>query len=138
LLQLVIFELFNEPFPGGGSAKTQDWETWRNGSSTWAGQAQLVRAVRSTGARNVILMGGMAWSNDLSHWLEYAPLELDPLGQSGAVWHSYANNACSHQSCWERTIVPVAQRVPVVVTEMGHGISWAQGELRSDEIGRQE
>ena len=84
-----------------------------------------------------VSLGGMAWSNDLSHWLEFAPFELDPVGQSGAVWHSYANNACSHQSCWEQTIVPVAQRVPVVVTEMGHGISWAQGELRSDDIGRQ-
>ena len=69
----------------------------------------------------------MAWSNDLSRWLEYAPYELDPLRQSGAVWHSYANNACNSHSCWERTIKTVAARVPVVVTEMGHGISWAVG-----------
>ena len=46
--------------------------------------------------------------------------------QTGAVWHSYANNACNHQSCWDKTIKTVADRVPVVVTEMGHGIAWAQ------------
>jgi hypothetical protein len=53
-------------------------------------------------------MGGMAWSNDLSKWLEYAPYELDALHQTGAVWHSYANNACNHQSCWDKTIKTVA------------------------------
>lgn len=42
------------------------------------------------------------------------------------MWHSYANNACNHQSCWDKTIKTVADRVPVVVTEMGHGIAWAQ------------
>ena len=131
---LVLFELFNEPFPGGGSASTKDWQCWATGSCSGtdvkfqaAGQQELVKAVRSTGATNVILMGGMAWSNDLTHWLDFAPLAADPLQQSAAVWHSYANNACSHKDCWEKTIAKVAAQVPVVVTEMGHGIQWAVG-----------
>jgi len=57
----------------------------------------------------------------------YAPVAADPLLQSGAVWHSYAGNACNQLACWERTIKPVAARVPVVVTECGHGIQWAEG-----------
>ena len=74
---LVIFELFNEPFLGGSQAKANDWVCWRNGTHCSgvgyqpAGQAEIVKAVRATGATNVILMGGMAWSNDLSHWLQY-------------------------------------------------------------------
>ena len=57
----------------------------------------------------------------------YAAADVDPLRQSAAVWHAYAGNACNRQSCWEKTILPVALRVPVVVTECGHGIQWAQG-----------
>lgn len=105
---LVMFELFNEPFPGHGNAKSKDWRCWSDGTQCSglkfqpAGQAELLHAVRATGATNVVLMGGMAWSNDLSHWLDYAPYGQDPVRQSAAVWHSYANNACNRQSCWVR------------------------------------
>lgn len=75
-------------------------------------------------------MGGLAWSNDLSKWLQYAPYLKDPLKQSAATWHCYANNACNRQSCWDKTIKTVARVVPVVVTEMGHGVQWAQGSVQ--------
>ena len=64
---------------------------------------------------------------DLSKWLQYAPLDADPFRQSAAVWHSYANNACNNQGCWDKTVAAVAKQVPVAVTECGHGVSWAQG-----------
>ena len=89
--------------------------------------AELIVAVRSTGATNVILLGGMAWSNDLSLWLEFAPRNYDPLNNTGAVWHAYDFNSCHTQSCWESTIAPVAAQVPVVVTESGFDPAWAVG-----------
>ena len=54
---LVIFELFNEPFPGKGSAKDDDWRCWSNGTCTGcsdinfpvAGMARLIQSVRATG-----------------------------------------------------------------------------------------
>ena len=100
---LVMFELFNEPFPGHGNAKSKDWRCWSDGTQCSglkfqpAGQAELLHAVRATGATNVVLMGGMAWSNDLSKWLEYAPFAVDRLHQTGAVWH-----ACTAHSSKER------------------------------------
>ena len=39
-------------------------------------------------------------------------------------------NACHDESCWSRTISPVAAKVPVVVTECGFSIPWAQGLWR--------
>ena len=36
-------------------------------------------------------------------------------------------NACHDEACWSRTISPVAAKVPVVVTECGFSIPWAQG-----------
>lgn len=131
--RMVLFELFNEPFLGYSNVKDDDWICWANGTRCSglayqpAGQAEIIKAIRGTGASNVILMGGMTWSNDLSRWLEYAPVAADPLRQCGAVWHSYANNACNQVACWERTVKPVADVVPVVVTECGHGIDWASG-----------
>jgi endoglucanase len=133
---LVLFELFNEPFAGTASAQTADWSCWRNGGSCpgvsdvpyqAAGMESLIKSVRSTGATNVILLGGMAWSNDLSQWNRWAPLDADPLQQTGAVWHAYDFNSCHDQHCWEQTISPVAARVPVVVTECGFDISWTEG-----------
>lgn len=132
---LVIFELFNEPFAGKGNAGPADWACWRNGSCSGApdinfevaGMEQLIKAVRATGATNIILLGGMAWSNDLSMWLQYAPVEADILNNTGAVWHAYDFNACHDQSCWERTISPVKAKVPVVVTESGFDVTWSTG-----------
>ena len=133
---LVLYELFNEPYVGNSQANDQDWRCWSNGTSCTglnyqpAGQRELMERVRATGATNVVLMGGLAWSNDLSKWLQFAPLDADPLNQSAAVWHSYANNACNQQTCWEKTVASVAKHVPVVVTEMGHGVTWSQGLMR--------
>jgi hypothetical protein len=130
---LVLFELFNEPFLGNSRPSDDDWRCWSNATNCKglsfqpAGQRELLQAIRATGAKNVVLMGGMTWSNDLSKWLQYAPLDADPLRQIAAVWHSYANNACNNEACWNKTVASVAKEVPVVVTECGHGVSWAQG-----------
>ena len=124
---LVIFELFNEPFPGKGSAKDDDWRCWANGTCTGcsdinfpvADMARLIQSVRATGATNVILLGGMAWSNDLSKWLEYAPFAVDRLHQTGAVWHACTRTNESFCTCqpvaesarwWQMTSMPATTR----------------------------
>lgn len=111
----VLFELYNEP--NGVS-----WACWRNGCTTpagWqaAGMQQLVNVVRGTGATNVILLDGLAWANDLSGWLAYEP--TDPDHSLVAAWHSYNFNACITTACWDATVAPVAQHVPVMTTEFG-------------------
>jgi hypothetical protein len=110
----VIFELYNEPHD-------IDWNCWRDGGNCAgfqaAGMQQMVDAVRSTGATNIVLMGGLAWSNDLSQWLTHKP--QDPLNNIGATWHVYNFNTCNNTSCWDTTAGPVAAQVPIIVTEMG-------------------
>jgi len=120
----VIFDLFNEPFPErAAGSETAGWQCWLRGGSCAgigyqvAGMQALVDAVRSTGARNVILAGGLAWSNDLSQWLAYEP--ADPDRNLAASWHSYNFNACSTVACWTRQIEPVITQVPVVAGEIG-------------------
>jgi hypothetical protein len=146
----VMFELFNEPYlnqswmPNG----TDFWAAWRDGGtehryrdgiqrgddsklpqSTWrtAGMQALIDAVRATGATNVVLIGGLGWSADLSGWLKYQP--KDPLQQMAAVWHAYpcsGNPWCDKpptkplygDDSWG-PVAAIAEQLPVVITELG-------------------
>ncbi|WP_328874908.1 cellulase family glycosylhydrolase [Streptomyces sp. NBC_00287] len=120
----VVFDLFNEPYPDRATTTTtQAWQCWRDGGTCpgigyeVAGMQDLIDAVRSTGAENVILAGGLAYSNDLSQWLTYRP--TDPTGNLAAAWHVYNFNSCVNESCWNSTLAPVAAQVPLVAGEIG-------------------
>ncbi|HEX6522677.1 MAG TPA: cellulase family glycosylhydrolase [Streptosporangiaceae bacterium] len=122
----VIFDLFNEPYPEQASNgnETEGWQCWLHGGSACpgipyraAGMQTLVDTVRSAGAGNVIMLGGLAWANDLTGWLSYEP--ADPDHNLAASWHSYNFNACSTQACWNHQIAPVIAKVPVVAGEIG-------------------
>ncbi|WP_458246478.1 cellulase family glycosylhydrolase [Streptomyces sp. MAI_2237] len=120
----VAFDLFNEPYPDRAtSTTTQAWQCWRDGGTCpgigyqVAGMQDLIDAVRATGARNVVLAGGLAYSNDLSQWLTYRP--SDPAGNLVAAYHGYNFNSCASESCWNSTLAPVAAQVPLVAGEIG-------------------
>ncbi|MFC9627968.1 cellulase family glycosylhydrolase [Streptomyces mirabilis] len=122
--QAVAFDLFNEPYPDRATSTTaQAWGCWKDGGSCpgigyeVAGMQDLVDAVRGTGARNLILAGGLAYSNDLSQWLTYKP--SDPTGNLVAAFHTYNFNTCASESCWNSTLAPVAAQVPLVAGEIG-------------------
>jgi len=113
----VLFDLYNEPHD-------LSWECWRDGCPTpvgprAAGMQPLVDAVRSTGSRQPLLLGGLNWSNDLSGWLRWRP--RDPARQLVASVHVYKPQACGEEACWNATIAPVAKQVPVVSGEIGQG-----------------
>ncbi|HEX7499760.1 MAG TPA: glycoside hydrolase family 5 protein [Polyangia bacterium] len=59
----VLFELYNEPHD-------VSWDVWLNGGDaggfTAVGMQQLYDAVRSTGANNIVIAGGLDWAYDLS------------------------------------------------------------------------
>ena len=119
----VIFELFNEPFPDANQDTVAAWTCWRDGgvcpglAYTVAGMQELVTAVRGTGATNIILLGGVEYSNSLTGWLAHKP--NDPLGNLAAAWHVYNFNMCADVSCYNSNTGPVLAAVPVVTTEIG-------------------
>ncbi len=129
----IILEPYNEPFPGDPADLTKPnrdtdgaWQCWRDGCQCqgWgeapyqaAGMQALVDAKRETGARNLILLGGVQYSNALSQWLTYKP--SDPLDNLGAAWHVYSYNMCIDPTCWEAAPAAVAAEVPLVSTELG-------------------
>jgi endoglucanase len=137
----VVFDLFNEPFPdfANGFNATAAWTCFRDGGSCQgisyqvAGFQSLVNSVRSAGATNVILIGGLSFSNDLGMWLQFRP--TDPRNNVAAFAHIYNFNACVTTSCWDQKLAPVAAQVPLTLSEIGendcaHGfvdglMSWA-------------
>jgi len=119
----VIFDLFNEPYPDSNSDSTAGWTCWRDGGTcagvTYqvAGFQSLVTTVRNTGATNIIMIGGLEYSNAMSQWLTYKP--TDPTGNLAASWHSYNFNVCVTTTCWNSILLPVIQSVPFIAGEIG-------------------
>jgi hypothetical protein len=122
----VIFDLFNEPYPDAAnnfSNATAAWTCLRDGGTCTgityqvAGMQTLVNTVRATGATNVIMTGGLTWTNDLTQWLTFKP--TDPTGNLMASWHSYNFNGCVTTACWTSQIGAVAAQVPVQAGEIG-------------------
>lgn len=125
----LLFDLFNEPFPDrAGTASGNAWECWLHGcempsgygvAAPWraAGMQSLVDAVRSAGATQPLMLGGVDYANDLTGWLAHRP--NDPLQQLVASFHVYNYNRCRTPGCWSSEVAPVAARAPVVTGEVG-------------------
>ena len=108
----VIFELYNEPHDISNAVVS-------GGGGGWAGYQQMLDAVRATGATNVVLMGGTAWSNDESWWTSNRP--VDALNQIAAAHHDY-NQGLTYDIGTNPTAATAmlnAPGVPVVITETG-------------------
>ena len=131
----IMFDAFNEPYSryyDDGPNILLDWACWRDGGCsapqqndetgpydgrTFAvtGMRTLVAAIRATGARQPILLGGLDYANDLRGWLAARPAD----GQLIASFHNYRSQRCSTVACWNAEIAPVAARVPVITGEFG-------------------
>jgi hypothetical protein len=82
-----------------------------------AGMQQAVNVMRHAGYRGPIAIPGLDYADDLSKWLSHRP--RDPLHQLVAEAHVYGNNTCASTACLDRTMAPVATRVPLVLGETG-------------------
>lgn len=130
----VLFDLMNEPHG-------ITWEVWRNGGFVGTkggtdesafltdeekkknqgfesvGMQALVDAVRSTGAKNIVIAGGLAWCNDLTGIAEGYALD-DPTGNGIMYsWHTY-----HWHTDWEKRVLPAAAKYPIFLGEVGADI----------------
>jgi mannobiose 2-epimerase len=133
----VIFDLYNEPH-------RVSWDIWRSGgtvteknqrtgaSKTYeaVGMQTLLDAVRDTGAKNVVLAGGLDWAYDLSGVLAGHALS-DPTGH-GVI---YANHAYPFKGDtverWVAKMEAATKKVAITVSEFGsdsRGGAGLQGE----------
>ena len=126
----VIFDLFNESYPDDNRDTTAAWLCLRdgtNGSGTCphvgyaaAGMQELLNAVRATGATNLVMVAGVAYTGVLSRWIEYRPTDtLNPPNIAASVHIYPGGSQCSDQACWDTQLTPIANNYPLIVGEMG-------------------
>jgi endoglucanase len=119
----VLFDLYNEP-------RAVSWSVWRDGGLVKensptptpeyqaAGLQTLLNAVRSTGARNVVIAGGLDWAYDLSGILD--GMELHDTSGDGVIYanHTYIWKGDTPEQ-WRAKMEKVAARFPLIVSEFG-------------------
>jgi len=117
----VLFDLFNEP--GGVS-----WDVWKNGGDVtdkpkgggdpvvnhFVGMQALLDAVRSTGAKNIVLAGGLASAYDLQGLAQ--GFTLEEKGGNGIVYSVHFYNW--HKN-WQKHFLFLAEQYPLFVGETG-------------------
>ncbi|MDF3056183.1 MAG: celA [Rariglobus sp.] len=117
----VLFDLFNEPtgitwdlWQKGGVREVKDKKTQEVTQVEVVGMQALIDAVRSTGARNIVIAGGVGYAYDLSGVLEgYALADHDG---NGLV---YATHFYNWHRGWEKRFLPLANKYPILVGEFG-------------------
>ncbi len=122
----VIFDLYNEPHD-------VSWDVWLNGGQITdkpnrrklvaknyqcVGMQEMLDAVRSTGAKNVVICGGLDWAYDFSGILDGRQLS-DPKG-NGVIYanHCYDNKGDSVYT-WIAKMEQATAKLPVIVSEFG-------------------
>lgn len=120
----VLFDVFNEP-------TGIPWEIWQKGGDFQVkvktsptpetrhsvGMQALIDAVRSTGAKNIVVCGGLGYAYDLSGVLNGFALS-DPSG-NGIM---YATHFYNWHNGWQKHFLDVAAKHPVLVGEFGADI----------------
>jgi hypothetical protein len=125
----VLFELFNEPH-------SISWKVWRDGGSladgkhkdvnvaentqaiggeTSVGMQALVDAARSTGAKNIIIAGGLDWGYDLTG-VASGEYVLNDKGGNGIM---YSSHIYPWKKDWQKNTLDAAAKFPIFVGEVG-------------------
>lgn len=117
----VIFDLLNEP-------KDCTWDQWKNGGTIKGvfpqdtahvtivskGMQALLKTVRRTGAKNVIVAGGINWASDLS-----GVVNGYSLADSAGNGIMYASHIYPWHTNRDVLVGTVIGKVPVLIGEMG-------------------
>ena len=121
----VIFDLYNEPHD-------VSWDIWLNGgqvaekafgrnpakSFQAVGMQATLDAVRATGAKNLIVVGGLDWAYDMKGFLAGKQI-ADPMG-NGVIFanHAYPFKGDTVER-WISKMEEASKLIPIIVGEFG-------------------
>jgi hypothetical protein len=127
----VLFDLYNEPH-------SVSWDVWKNGgqvedqskgiSYRSPGMQAILDTVRSTGAKNIVIAGGLDWGYDLSGIMNGYALS-DKIG-NGIV---YGSHIYPWKKDWDKHVTPVVAMHPVFVGEVGTK-PWEEGHPPHENV----
>ena len=126
----VLFDLYNEPnhvtwdewYKGGRLTET-DRKSGDTVTYDAVGLPELFRTIRATGAKNVVVAGGINWAFEVGGILRGRELS-DPQGH-GVVYavhpypHRYDHLGLETIPQWSARLQAFADRLPLIVTEFG-------------------
>ncbi len=121
----VLFDLYNEPhdiswqvWKYGGPVTENDRKTGKSMTYRAVGMQTLLNAVRSTGAKNVVVAGGINWAYDMTGFLNGYQLS-DPNG-NGVIYanHNYPFKGETFAQ-WLKEMKTATAKIPVIVSEFG-------------------
>ena len=120
----VLFELYNEPHDVG-------WNVWLNGGISGGscsqnggndfmvvGMQTLYNTIRATGANNVVIVGGLNWSYDLSEVPSYRVQGYNVMYNTHP-YSSKCGGTCS-TAAFDHAFGFLAATDPVIATEFGN------------------
>lgn len=93
----VIFEIYNEP----ALITSKEW---------FKCAAEIVATIRKTGAEQLIIIGGIDYSYNLS-WVKDSPINDNNI--------AYATHVYPSKNNWDYNFGDIAKKYPVIVTEWG-------------------
>ncbi|HZU81926.1 MAG TPA: glycoside hydrolase family 5 protein [Polyangiaceae bacterium] len=113
----VLFELYNEPRIGGGNPNASSWDTWLNGGMSSGfpvhGMQELYDTVRATGANNLVIIGGLDWSFNLT-----GLATNHAVTGTNIVYNTHVYNQ-DGESNWYNNFGQFAATYPIIATEFG-------------------
>jgi len=112
----LLFELYNEPHD-------ISWDVWLSGGDaggfTAVGMQQLYDAVRSTGANNIVIAGGLDWAYDLSG----VPTHRIQGKNIMYATHPYSKGNWKPVSGFDAKWGFLTATAPVIVSEFGDNVA---------------
>jgi aryl-phospho-beta-D-glucosidase BglC (GH1 family) len=113
----VLFGLYNEPH-------SVTWEVWKNGGTVTErkksylspGHQKIVTAIRTLGAKNILIVGGLDWGFTLDELCN--GYELEEKNGNGIIYdsHIYPWKPLD----WDTHVAQAAKKYPILIGEFGH------------------
>ncbi|MCV2356435.1 glycoside hydrolase family 5 protein [Paucibacter sp. B2R-40] len=115
---VAMFEIFNEPTVFGGQLGVLSWADWK------AINEEAITIIQAHNPNAISLVAGFNWAYDLT------PIATEPIERSNVAYvsHPYPMKvAAPFEQNWERDWGFVANKYPVIATEIGYQLATDKG-----------
>ncbi len=115
---VAMYEIFNEPTVFGGRLGVASWAEWK------AINEEAITIIQAHNADAISLVAGFNWAYDLT------PISTAPIERSNVAYvsHPYPMKvAAPFEQNWERDWGFVADKYPVIATEIGYQLATDKG-----------
>ena len=129
----VLLGLFNEPFDPSGQDQSNFWNIWLNGGATGYGNGpaqtpglqKLLTTIRTAGANNIVVAGGLNYAFDLRGIFGNEPssstvYKLTDTGLGyGVAYAAHIYSSKGNSANWDSEVTAATSVAPVIIDEFG-------------------